>query len=309
MAATASPPPQLKAIQAYIKAASDIDRVDPVVSYWIRLYSTETALKIDKDSPEAKKFLISIMTWLEQFKTLHQDDDRVTNQTVGQAHFDNFVMNIFNKADTTDREGAANKTTVTMFYMATILFDAMAVFGPLTEENLKRAKYAKFKAAYIQKCLKSGQVPKPGPIENVDLEPTDVQQSEQQSELPSQPQPPILPTTPPSASPPKHYDSPRQPPASPAASNNHSNSNSLVLPETPDREQSQSPSNNSSNQGGSSISKTKFQAINGQPLSVQDLVQGQKYCKFATSALQYDDVETAVANLEKALKLLKTGEK
>lgn len=33
--------------------------------------------------------------------------------------------------------------------------------------------------------------------------------------------------------------------------------------------------------------------------------QAQKHCKFATSALNYDDIKTAVDNLEKALKILK----
>jgi vacuolar protein sorting-associated protein VTA1 homolog len=37
------------------------------------------------------------------------------------------------------------------------------------------------------------------------------------------------------------------------------------------------------------------------------LLQAQKYCKWAGSALQYEDVTTAVRNLEKALHLLNTG--
>ena len=36
--------------------------------------------------------------------------------------------------------------------------------------------------------------------------------------------------------------------------------------------------------------------------------KAQKYCKFAVSALDYDDSSTAILNLTKALKLLQTGE-
>ena len=36
--------------------------------------------------------------------------------------------------------------------------------------------------------------------------------------------------------------------------------------------------------------------------------KAQKYCKFAVSALDYDDSSTAILNLNKALKLLQTGE-
>jgi vacuolar protein sorting-associated protein VTA1 len=35
--------------------------------------------------------------------------------------------------------------------------------------------------------------------------------------------------------------------------------------------------------------------------------KAQKYCKFAVSALDYDDSSTAIINLTKALTLLKTG--
>ena len=45
-------------------------------------------------------------------------------------------------------------------------------------------------------------------------------------------------------------------------------------------------------------------ADNG-PLSAALMVQAQKHCKHASSALQYDDVSTAIDNLENALRILK----
>jgi vacuolar protein sorting-associated protein VTA1 len=38
-----------------------------------------------------------------------------------------------------------------------------------------------------------------------------------------------------------------------------------------------------------------------------DYTKAQKYCKYASSALQYEDVPTAIDNLQKALRLLQTG--
>ena len=43
-------------------------------------------------------------------------------------------------------------------------------------------------------------------------------------------------------------------------------------------------------------------------LSSEMTTKAQKYCKFAVSALDYDDSATAILNLTKALKLLQTGE-
>ena len=39
-------------------------------------------------------------------------------------------------------------------------------------------------------------------------------------------------------------------------------------------------------------------------LSPEDSEKAQKYCRFAASALQYEDVKTAIENLHKALALL-----
>lgn len=38
------------------------------------------------------------------------------------------------------------------------------------------------------------------------------------------------------------------------------------------------------------------------------MIKAQKYCKWAGSALTYDDVKAAIDNLQKALRLLQTGE-
>lgn len=43
-------------------------------------------------------------------------------------------------------------------------------------------------------------------------------------------------------------------------------------------------------------------------LSAEQMGKAQKYCKWAGSALNYDDVKTAIDNLQKALRLLQTGQ-
>ena len=45
----------------------------------------------------------------------------------------------------------------------------------------------------------------------------------------------------------------------------------------------------------------------GVALKPEDFARAMKLCKFATSALQYEDTKTAVENLSKALSLLNTG--
>ncbi|UYV76213.1 VTA1 [Cordylochernes scorpioides] len=54
---------------------------------------------------------------------------------------------------------------------------------------------------------------------------------------------------------------------------------------------------------------SKCLALNGAELTPADLQLGQKLCKWAGSALTYDDIPTAVDNLQKVLALLTTGQK
>ena len=48
--------------------------------------------------------------------------------------------------------------------------------------------------------------------------------------------------------------------------------------------------------------------IGGAELSVEEIGKAQKFIKWAGSALNYDDVPTAILNLQKALHLLTTGQ-
>ena len=46
----------------------------------------------------------------------------------------------------------------------------------------------------------------------------------------------------------------------------------------------------------------------GVQLQTKDYELAMKFCKFANSALQYEDANTAIQNLSKALNLLTTGQ-
>ena len=46
----------------------------------------------------------------------------------------------------------------------------------------------------------------------------------------------------------------------------------------------------------------------GVQLQSKDYELAMKFCKFANSALQYEDANTAIQNLSKALNLLTTGQ-
>ncbi|KAL1139048.1 hypothetical protein AAG570_009109 [Ranatra chinensis] len=158
-------PSSLRPIQHYLKTASDHENRDPVITYWCRLYSLQTALKIDKKSEEARSLLMILMDWLEKQKKALSDNESVTNDIAAQAYIENYALRLFASADSQDRAGVFNKNVVKSFYTSAMLMDILTTFGELPEEIAKNCKYAKWKAAYIHNCLKSGETPIPGPVD------------------------------------------------------------------------------------------------------------------------------------------------
>lgn len=316
-------PASLKSIQHYLKTAVEHDQRDPVISYWCRLYALQCALKIDKKSDEAKLLLVRLMDWLESQKRTLSDNEAITNEIAAQAHIENYALKLFVYADTQDRASNFGKNVVKAFYTAGMLFDVMQTFGELTEEIAQNRKYAKWKAAYIHNCLKNGETPIAGPIqdenefdnENVDQEGSDVGAVGGPSSmgfvvpeqdgfplllfgLPSVP-PVVAPVSPPvgpSSPEPTPGTSPFFPPSGFPSTPNAGIPTDLANLNSGFSSTNVTPGGNNIHSEGTSVS-----------LKPEQITKAQKYCKWAASALNYDDISTAISNLEKAMKLLKTG--
>ena len=56
-----------------------------------------------------------------------------------------------------------------------------------------------------------------------------------------------------------------------------------------------------------SLSLIRLISRSGIKLSVEQAAKAQKYCKYAISSLDYDDLPTTILNLNKALHLCQTG--
>ncbi|CAG9785215.1 unnamed protein product [Diatraea saccharalis] len=298
-------PPSLKSIQHYLKTATEHDARDPVVAYWCRLHALQVGLKITtKKTPEETKVLMAIMDWLEEAKKVHKDNEAISNEVAAQAHLENYALKLFLYADKQDREQNFGKNVVKAFYTAGMIYDVLCTFGELTDEAAQNRKYAKWKAAYIHNCLKNGETPVPGPMpiegENNENSATDDQPA---SDSTSQDMgftavPPATPTIPTSFS-----NTLPDPNAALKAA-----SQLPPVPYTPDPnpggfvpyDPSQQPLPNPTPLYGDSMTAIA-------QLTPDQISKAQKYCKWASSALNYDDIKTAINNLKNALELLQTG--
>ena len=169
--------------------------------------------------------------------------------------------------------------------------DILEQFGEQTEDVIEKKKYAKWKAAYIHNCLKSGDTPTAGGPDEHLKNVIDI--TKEGDEEPSQNDLVISPRS--------YRDFPNSQgynlPTGPAPAS------SPVTPVVPPEPKPFTPQPEPMTP---SISTPNPAAGPGNP-GPEEIQKAQKYCKYATSALNYDDVKTAIENLNKALNLLQLG--
>ncbi|GAB4849696.1 hypothetical protein Ancab_004490 [Ancistrocladus abbreviatus] len=148
-----------KLLLPYLQRADELQKHEPLVAYYCRLYAMERGLKIppSERTKTTNSLFVSLMNQLEKDKKslkLGPDD---------HLHLEGFALNVFAKADKQDRAGRADLNTAKTFYAASIFFEILNQFGELAPDLEQKQKYAAWKAADIRKALKEGRTPLPGP--------------------------------------------------------------------------------------------------------------------------------------------------
>eukprot|EP00004_Rigifila_ramosa_P012565 TRINITY_DN2728_c0_g1_i1.p1 TRINITY_DN2728_c0_g1~~TRINITY_DN2728_c0_g1_i1.p1 ORF type:complete len:303 (-),score=76.92 TRINITY_DN2728_c0_g1_i1:9-791(-) len=217
----------------------------------------------------------------------------------GAAYVEEKATMIFDVADAQDRTGNATKETATNFYVAQTLFESLKLFGPLSHSVEERAKYAKWKAVEITKALKSGVKPQPGPP------PTAAASIPPQTNTPVGAPAPFIATTPYSApiaattpySAPIAAAAPYLAPA-PAPAPASAPKPAPVVPAAAHAQAS-------TQQRAAALAAVQATAgVTTAGVDTAAITEAQRFARFAVSALQFEDVPTAVKNLRLALQTL-----
>uniref|UniRef100_A0A0N4ZM33 Vacuolar protein sorting-associated protein VTA1 n=1 Tax=Parastrongyloides trichosuri TaxID=131310 RepID=A0A0N4ZM33_PARTI len=280
----ANVPPNLKSISPYIKLSKDYVNRDPSIYYWCILYSVQQGLKCQK-SPDGDKYLGRLLSTLEKMKADFSTTESIIHSVAGQAHLEENAYKLFNYADQQDRLGNFDIKTIKSFYTSGLLFDVLTQFGELDENFASARKYAKWKATYINNCLKNGEKPVPGPpngsqdndMDELERELRGLTSGNGGSEANN-----------------LNYDPnnfnnkplPSAPTSAPDLANIPMNNSSLVPP--------------SLNSYPSAPVKQQYSSEN----DLLDYANAKKFAKYAISAMDYEDRVTAIDNLQKALAIL-----
>ncbi|KAI8929796.1 Vta1 like-domain-containing protein [Entophlyctis helioformis] len=343
MASLPEPPEDLKFIGTYLQRAKELQTREPIVAYYCNYYAAKQAIEKGSTSKDSQMFLLSLLDALEQDKKNLAGNEAIANDVVGYAHIENFALKVFINADNEDRNGMASKKTAKTFLAASIFLELLKTFGELDPEIQQKIKYAKFKAADIIKALKEGRTPTPGPPGGDPADQTNVgaaaassapgpmsPMQTQQLEDPSIPiDPRFLPATAAAQTPlaqphlepgfNQQHQQHQQPPAAALDSGpsslemptppvhfpppgHYANLPHLRQPPVPQYGHPIAPPPSVPVYSPSAPDYGNPAAIDERALQV--MTQAQKHAKFAVSALQYEDVPTAIDNLQKALAML-----
>lgn len=157
----------------------------------------------------------------------------------------------------------------------------LRAFGPLDDDVQTKIKYAKWRATQIHKALRSGQSPAPGPSA------PRTEEEEVVSQLTTPPpwEPPAL------APPPDHTE-----PSLPSVPTQHEGEALHTSVQGTHAREEAAPT--------ASPAPPQEAETADCPLSVRDIAHVQKLSRWASSALDYEDIETARKHLREALIML-----
>ncbi|KAK7276891.1 hypothetical protein RIF29_18037 [Crotalaria pallida] len=148
-----------KLLLPYLQRADELQKHEPLVAYYCRLYAMERGLKIPQNerTKTTNALLVSLM------KQLEKDKKSIQLGPEDNLYLEGFALNVFGKADKQDRAGRADLNTAKTFYAASIFFEILNQFGALQPDLEQKQKYAVWKAADIRKAMKEGRKPIAGP--------------------------------------------------------------------------------------------------------------------------------------------------
>jgi vacuolar protein sorting-associated protein VTA1 len=178
----ASVPEALQGLYPFFARGHEIEHLEPVVSYFTRLYAVEQGLGVRRqllDSAEQKRlaaFLMDEMGALESLKTriLASNKWSVIFRSDAFDYMHHFALRIFERAEREARGRLPAADTAAKFYAASIFLQALEQFrsrenhGPqdarfdtddtavFWERLAQQIRYAQYKCVSIRKTLREG---------------------------------------------------------------------------------------------------------------------------------------------------------
>ncbi|KAI8055208.1 Vta1 like-domain-containing protein [Syncephalis plumigaleata] len=311
-------PADLKFISPFLTKGNEMQTHDAVIAYFCNVYAAQLAVEKGVTDTESRAFLIGLLERLEQVrKGSIGGHEALENKTVSKAYVEQFALNIFKRADDEDRAAKSNANTARSFQAASVFLETCSTFGELDEDIAQKIKYAKWRALEIIKAIKSGQPVRP--VESADTSTSTDNEIFTVTALPpvagllhdrteSTITPNVNTTDNNISSSSSNTTSPvvvNTTPTSPIPIASISSTATTATTTATAMIQNQTTHTTSASLSATTTTTTATTAATTTSLPDHKIIAAtQKHAKFAVSALQYEDITTAVSHLQQALDLL-----
>lgn len=271
------PPSELRVINPYVQRAQELVNRDDITAYHCLYHAAKVGLGLGLTTPASKSYLSELLGVLEETRANLAQEDAIKIDEVASTHVTQCAQRLLDTAD-----GDANPGILTSkLYLASVtIFEVgrdLTKDPSLKEQIAEKIKYGKWRATSIMKQIKEASLKKATPPNpEQESSSTPVSLIDLQEDIPA--------------------------PNSPSGSVQHVSFDSLISPSPP-----QPPQPPQSHPLTTPVHSTGPAQMKTVDLDTRIAERAQKHARFAISALQYDDVETAIDNLKKALELLENN--
>jgi len=308
-----APPPSLKGkIIAYLNQAKERAAAgETVIAYYCKVHALSEAMAVRAQIPKTDMgYVLGLMDQVEAEKKGVSDLDDA------QVHIENKAFELFDRADNADRASpmVPKLQTAKDFYASATLLEVCKEFGELPEDLAEKIKYGKWR--YVEICKAAKEKRAPAPPRGIDPDEGGVGEGEGSSSMAAPAAPPpqqYAPPTPEASAPPSYLDlppvAPQQPPAAIPPHVGEGKPPSFDAPAPPQHfPPPAAPAGYAAPPPGYAAPPPAAYAAPPPPAGFKPdriaIMEAARLSQTAVSSLQFQNVDTAVANLQKAINLL-----
>ncbi|ORY81897.1 Vta1 like-domain-containing protein [Protomyces lactucae-debilis] len=274
-------PEELKHLRPIATRADELEQIEPAIAYWSRYYIVQKAVAQKVRSAAVDGYLSSLLDGLESMRKKHKGLTEIEDDAAGKSKVTSFALKVFDNANREEKAARATQSTAAKFLAAAGFLELCSCFGAVEKELADKRKYAKVQAMRIQSAFAAGKDPNQ---KRRDALPVEAAAPTTMRDL--------------SATNPYFPSVEDDKEIAPASTSPESYGASILRPSSPPpTKQLNVPAN--------------IPVVNMPPapaliepvqeVSQDDIDAAIKHTKWAVSALNFEDIETGIAELKKAL--------
>lgn len=155
-------PESLSTVKPFLVKASELKDIDPVVSYYCKLYAVEIILteKLHLQSKESAAYAETLLDEIENLKN-SLDDVMVNDKTAPYNHVEKFGVAVFNRGFLDIQNNTISQRTVSTLRASVDFLQLLKLWNDdtLSKDVTDKIRYAKYHSINIVKKLRSGENP------------------------------------------------------------------------------------------------------------------------------------------------------